>query len=78
MLESTSAGFFAKVSASSERMTSRSRSINAASAPAYMMFFISVRARAPSKFSLHSCANGTPKVRMSSRANRLLRGQVES
>ncbi len=60
MFESTSAGFFAKVSASSPRITSRSRSIRAASVPAYMMFFISVRARAPSKCSLQSWANGTP------------------
>ena len=37
-----------------------------------------VRARAPSQLSVHGCAKGPPNVRMSSRDNRALRGQVES
>ena len=52
--------------------------MSAATVPTYMMFFISVRARAPSKFSLQSCAKGTPKVLMSSRESSELRGHVES
>ncbi len=78
MFESTSAGRFAYVSPSSSRMTARSMSSSAATTPAYMMFFISVRARAVGKFWLHSSASGTPNTVMSSRLSSELRGQVES
>ena len=46
--------------------------------PAYTMFFIRMRLRTPSKFSLQIFASGTPRIVMSSRASTAARGHVES
>ena len=78
MLASTSACFLPKLSVSSWRNTSRSISSSAASTPAYMMFFIRIRLRTPTKFSLQIFASGTPRIVMSSRFSTVERGHVES
>ncbi len=43
-----------------------------------MTFFIRMRLRTPTKFSLQSFASGAPRIAMSSRASTAERGHVES
>ena len=43
-----------------------------------MMFFIRMRLRTPTKFSLQIFASGAPRIVMSSRVSSADRGQVES
>ena len=43
-----------------------------------MTFFIRMRLRTPTKFSLQIFASGAPRIAMSSRASTAARGHVES
>ncbi len=69
---------FPNVSSSSPSITPSSMSSSAASAPTYVMFFMRMRSREPSKFSTHMRASGTPRKVTSSRLSVSASGHVES
>ncbi len=75
---SSSFGLCPYVSVISASITAGSTSSSADSAPRYAMLRSSVRARAPSKRSLQSRANGIPRSRTSSRRASRRSGQLAS